>query len=150
MRTGIKMLMWGLFLACGAGLRAETATPRNAAPGSELQGSFVFDSTKKNGKTEWKLEGSSATFLTPMDIEIKNARAFYYPEDGTNVVATTAKAVVNKDTKRVETNEFITITTENSVTTATGMAWDQDLKRASLKKDVKVIYDRIGGKGLAR
>lgn len=147
MRTGIEAL---ILLACGAGLCAEPATPHHAGPGSELQGAFVFNSTKKNGKTEWKLEGSSATFLTPMDVEIKNARAFYYPEDGTNVVATTAKAVINKETKRVDTNEFVTITTENSVTTATGMAWDQDSKKASLKKDVKVIYSRDGGKGLMR
>lgn len=144
------MLACGILFAYGMGLRAETATPRNAGQGSELQGAFVFNSTKKNGKTEWKLEGSSAAFLTPNDVEIKNARAFYYPEDGTNVVATTAKAVINKETKRVETDEFVTITTENSVTTATGMAWDQASKRASLKRDVKVIYNHAGGKGLVR
>ena len=85
-----------------------------------------------------------------MDVEIKNARAFYYPEDGTNVIATTAKAIINKETRRVETDEFVTITTENSVTTATGMTWDQGSKKASLKKDVKVVYSRAGGKGLMK
>ncbi|MEJ2745028.1 MAG: LPS export ABC transporter periplasmic protein LptC [bacterium] len=150
MHTWVRLLIWGIIFVCGAGLCAEKATPHNAGPGSELQGAFVFNSTKKDGKTEWKLEGSSATFLTPMDIEIKNARAFYYPEDGTNIIATTAKAVINKETRQVETDEFVTITTENSVTTATGMAWDQASKKASLKKDVKVIYSQAGGKGLMR
>lgn len=150
MRTGIRLLIWGSLFVCGVGLCAEKATPHNTGPGSELQGAFVFNSTKKDGKAEWKLEGSSATFLTPTDIEIKNARAFYYPEDGTNVIATTAKAVIDKETKRVDTDEFVTITTANSVTTATGMAWDQATKRASLKKDVKVVYHPIGGKGLMR
>ena len=142
--------MWWILFACGMGLHAETATPHHTGPGSELQGSFIFNSTKKSGKTEWKLEGSSATFLTPMDVEIKNARAFYYPEDGTNVIATTANAIINKETRRVETDEFVTITTENSVTTATGMTWDQGSKKASLKKDVKVVYSRAGGKGLMK
>jgi LPS export ABC transporter protein LptC len=150
MRTGIRLLTCGILLAWGTGLHADKTTPLPPGAGSELQGAFVFNSTKKNGKTEWKLEGSSATFLTPTDIEIKNARAFYYPEEGTNVIATTAKAVINKETKRVETDEFVTITTENSVTTATGMAWDQASRKASLKKDVKVIYSQVGGKGLMR
>jgi hypothetical protein len=150
MRIGIRLLISGTLFAFRATAPAENATPRSESPGSELQGGFVFSSTKKSGKIEWKIEGSVATFVTPTNIEIKNARAIYYPDDGTNVVATSAKALLNKETKQVHTDEFVTIVTENSITTGTGMEWDQAAKKASLKKDVKVIYTQADGKGPMR
>ena len=150
MRTGIRMLVSGILFALGTRVHAENATPHPGSPGSELQGGFVFNSTKKNGKIEWKIEGSAATFLTPTNIAIKNVHAIYYPEDGTNVVATTSKAIINKETRQVKTDEFVTIVTENSITTGTGMEWDQAARKAALKKDVKVIYSQAGGKGIIR
>jgi hypothetical protein len=150
MRIGIRLLISGILFAFRTSVPAENATPHPGSPGSELQGGFVFSSTNKNGRIEWKIEGSAATFLTPTNIEIKNARAIYYPEDGTNVVATSAKALLNKERKLVTTDEFVTIVTENSITTGTGLEWYQASGKASLKKDVKVIYTQPGGKGLMR
>lgn len=150
MRTGIRLLISGILFAFRATAHAENAPQHPGSPGSELQGGFVFSSTKKSGKIEWKIEGSAATFLTPTNIEIKNARAIYYPDDGTNVVATTAKALLNKETKQVHTDEFVTIVTENSITTGMGMDWDQVTKKALLRRDVKVIYTHAEGKGPMR
>ncbi len=150
MRTGIRMLIWGILFALGTRLHAENATPHTGGQESELQGGFILNSTKKNGKIEWKIEGSAATFLTPMNIEIKNVHAIYYPEDGSNVVATTSQAIVNKETKQITTDEFVTIVTEHSITTGTGMEWDQAARKAVLKKDVKVIYSQPSGKGIVR
>jgi len=94
--------------------------------------------------------GSSATFLSPETIELKNVRAIFFSDDGTNTVATTDKAVLDKETRRLKTDEFVTIATENSVTTGTGMDWDHERKRGALRKDVKVIFTGTGGKGAIR
>lgn len=145
MHIPTSLVLLGVFCFLAA---AEDPTPQAHAPGSELRDGFTFNSTRKNGKVEWKVAGSSATFLTPEDIELKNVRAIFFSEDGTNTVATTDKAILNKETRRMRTDEFVTIATENSVTTGTGMDWDHELKRGTLRKDVKVIYTSVGGKGL--
>lgn len=122
------------------------ATPQ--APGSELRDGFIFNSTRKDGKTEWKVAGSAATFLTPEMIELKNVRAIFFSQDGTNTVATTDKALLDKETRRLKTDEFVTIATENSVTTGTGMDWYHNEKKGVLRNNVKVIYTGVGGKGM--
>lgn len=140
-----NLVLLGVFCTLAA---AEDSPPQAQVPGSQLRDGFTFNSTRKNGKIEWKVAGSSATFLTPEDIELKNVRAIFFSEDGTNTVATTDKAILNKETRRLKTDEFVTIATENSVTTGTGMDWDHELKKGMLRKDVKVIYTPAGGKGL--
>ncbi len=140
-----------LFLALPCTLAAAEdphAAPQE--PGSELRDGFTFNSTRKDGKIEWKVAGSSATFLSPETIELKNVRAIFFSDDGTNTVATTDKAVLDKETRRLKTDEFVTIATENSVTTGTGMDWDHERKRGALRKDVKVIFTGTGGKGAIR
>ena len=142
-RTSLMLL--GVSCALAA---TEDAPSKAQNPGSELRDGFTFNSTRKNGKIEWKVAGSSATFLTPENIELKNVRAIFFSEDGTNTVSTTDKALLNKETHRLKTDEFVTIATENSVTTGTGMDWDHDRKKGTLRKDVKVIYTQTGGKRL--
>jgi len=130
------------FLAAGTAVWAETP----AQP--ELHGGFVFTSTKKGGRLEWKVEGSSATFITPENVELEDVRAVYFADDGTKTIATTKKAMLNKETRHVDTDEFVTIITANSVITAEGMSWNQEDKKGLLKRDVKVVYTSPGGKGV--
>lgn len=122
--------------------------PTPSPPGSELRDGFTFSSTRQDGRVEWKVEGSSATFLAPTLIEIKDARAIYFSEDGTNTVATSERAILDKEKRRVSTDSFVTIVTENSVTTGTGLEWDQERKTGLLKRDAKVVYTAPEGKGL--
>ncbi len=136
-----------LCLSCALAAAGEDAQPQAKPPGSELRDGFTFNSTRKDGRIEWKVAGSSASFLTPEEIELKNVRAIFFSEDGTNTVATTDKAIFNKETHRLRTDEFVTIATENSVTTGTGMDWDHELKRGALRKNVKVIFTQTGAKG---
>lgn len=135
------MMLCGLLIACAAATADESSK-------LELRDGFVFNSTRKNGRVEWKVEGSSADFVTPINIEIKDVRAVYFGEDGNNTIATTRKAMLNKETRQVATDEFVTIVTKNSVVTATGMDWDQLHKRAILRNDVKVVYMQQGQKGI--
>lgn len=144
--------MLSLLVACSVihSACADTKETPPAGAGSELKDGFTFNSTKKDGRLEWKVEGSAASFVTPDIIEIKNARAIYYAEDGTNAVATSSKALLHKDSRRVTTDEFVTIATQNAVTTGTGLEWDQEKKQATLHKDVKVIYTYEGKGGILR
>ncbi|MCX6357986.1 MAG: LPS export ABC transporter periplasmic protein LptC [Candidatus Aureabacteria bacterium] len=115
---------------------------------STLKDGFTFNSTKKSGRTEWKVDGSAAVFLTPEIIEIKDVRATYYGDDGSTTVATTAKAILDKTTRKVTSDDLVTIVTKNAVTTGTGLAWDQEGKRGTLKKSVKVVFSQPAGKGV--
>ncbi|MCX6354404.1 MAG: LPS export ABC transporter periplasmic protein LptC [Candidatus Aureabacteria bacterium] len=142
MRTGRELLILGFIIACAALACAEEPSK------SELRDGFMFNSTKKDGRVEWKVEGSSATFVTPETVEIKDVRAVYFNEDGTNTIATTEKATLQQETRQVHTDEFVTIVTKNSVVTATGMDWDQMKKRGTLRHDVKVVYTTPKGEGI--
>ena len=82
-------------IACALAAAGEDAQPQAKPPGSELRDGFTFNSTRKDGRVEWKVAGSSASFLTPEEIELKNVRAIFFSEDGTNTVATTDKAIFN-------------------------------------------------------
>ncbi|MDD5555956.1 MAG: LPS export ABC transporter periplasmic protein LptC [bacterium] len=147
MATGARIAACAILLAAGAARGQETeATP--TPPGSELRDGFTFSSTRHDGRIEWKVEGSAATFLTPTLIEIDDARAVYYGEDGVNTVATSEKAILDKETRQVTTDRFVTIVTENSVTTGTGMDWDHEKKQGTIKKGVKVVYTAPEGKEL--
>ena len=121
-------------------------TPRGPEP--ELQGGFTFSSTKKDGRLEWKVEGSSATFVKPNLIDLRDVRAVYFPDDGTTTVATTEQALLDREKRRIKTDEFVTIVTENSVITGTGFEWDQGKRKGRLKNDVKVVYKHPEGKGI--
>ena len=143
------VLVYGIVL-CAWRAYAQEATPSPSGPVPELKDGFTLSSTQKSGKLEWKVDGSSGVFLTPNIIEMKDVRAVYYPEDGTNVVATTARAILNQETRQVTTDEFVTIVTETSVTTGTGLDWDNMKKRGTLKKNVKVVYTAAQGKGLLK
>jgi LPS export ABC transporter protein LptC len=132
----------------GTAVWSQKTEPTARPPGIEVHDKFTVNSTRKDGRVEWKLEGSTANFLTPTLIEIKDVHAIYFAEDGTNTVATTEKALLDKEKKRVTTDAFVTIVTENSVTTGTGLDWDQETKKGSLKRDVKVVYTTPEGKGI--
>jgi LPS export ABC transporter protein LptC len=123
---------------------------KNYSSESELHGGFTFNSTRKDGTIEWKVEGSSATFLSPVLVEIKDVRAIYFAKDGSSMIATTEKAILNKETRKITTDEFVTIATDNSVTTGTGLDWDQEGKKGQLRKKVKVVYTHPEGKGLLK
>ena len=146
--TRLKFALWGLFLAAAPIVFAREPTPTPKGPEPELHGGFIFSSTRKDGSVEWKVQGNSATFLKPNLIELKDVRAIYLAEDGTNTVATTEKALLDKEEHHIKTDDFVTIVTQNSVITGTGFEWDQEKKKGSLKSDVKVVYKQPEGKGL--
>lgn len=144
----LRIALAGVLFSCGAAALGQSPTPTPDVPSSELPGSFSLTSTRKDGKLEWKVEGTSASFLTPEIIELTNVNATNYEEDGRSTIATTSKAVVNKETRQITTDEFVTIVTEDSVTTAIGLYWDQKQQKGHFKKDVKVIYTQSQGTGL--
>jgi LPS export ABC transporter protein LptC len=139
-----------LVVLLAAACRAAGGEPPSGETDSKLQGGFTFNSTRKNGTIEWKIEGSAATFITPTDVELQDVRAVYFAEDGTTTVATTEKAVLNRETREVTTDKFVTIVTKNAVTTGTGFDWDQEHRKGAMKKDVKVIYSNPDRKELLR
>lgn len=147
-RIKISIALWGTLFACAALTFGQDPTPTPGSPGSELHGSFTFSSTRKDGRVDWKIDGSSASFITPELIEFKDVRAIFFAEDGTTTVATSEMALLDKESRRITTDKFVTIVTENSITTGTGLDWNQENKRGVLKKDVKVVYTHPEGKGL--
>ncbi len=146
--TRLKFALWGLILTAASIVFARELIPTPKGPEPELHGGFTFSSTRKDGRVEWKVQGKSATFLKSNLIELKDVRAIYFAEDGTNTVATTEKALLDKEERHIKTDDFVTIVTENSVITGTGFEWDQKKKKGSLKSDVKAVYKQLEGKGL--
>jgi lipopolysaccharide export system protein LptC len=144
----VKCAFSFMLLAGATALLAQDPEPAKKGPEPQLRGGFIFNSTRKDGKIEWKVEGSSATFVKPNLIDLRNVRAIHFADDGTSTVATTEKALLDKEKRFISTNEFVTIVTENSVITGTGFEMDQENRKGCLKKDVKVIYKHPEGKGL--
>lgn len=126
------------------------ALPGADVPETEVSGGFKLSAMKKNGEPEWKIDGNSATFISPTLIEVNDLRAVYFADEGNTVVATTEKARINKEEEWVKTDKFVTIVTRNSVTTGTGLEWDIGKKRIRMFKNVRMVYTDPDEKGLMR
>lgn len=143
----LVILLAGLFPAGPAIASGPTPTP--VPPAQEVTGGFVRYIPDSEGDYEWKLEGDTASFLSPVRLAVTRLTATaLVPRHGDltieadRMLYSTESRVARDDQARV------IVRREQSVLTGRGYLWTPARQQIRIYEDVRLLIREEGGGGM--
>lgn len=105
---------------------------------SELKEGFSITDIDESGEKKWEMIGESANFISETEIEMFDVRAFIYKKGKGDTLVTTDKAVFNRKTKVIHSDQFVTVVGKDMIITGIGLLWKPKEKKIMILSDVKM------------
>ncbi len=148
----MKLALFSLFLAGLLPVRtagASEASPTPAPPAQEVTGGFVRYIPDSEGNYEWKMEGETVRFLSPLQLAVTRLTATALSPslgdltiEAENMLYSTDTRIARDDTARV------VVRRENSVLSGRGYLWTPSRQQIRIFEDVRLLIREEGGGGL--
>lgn len=123
------------------------STPR--PPAQEMSGGFVRYIPNREGDYEWKLEGESVTFLSPVSLEITRLTATALSPRLEGLTIEAGKMLYFTDSGIARNEEArISVRRENMVLTGKGYLWTPQDQEIRVFEDVRFLIKEGGKEGL--
>ncbi len=142
-----SLLLAGLLPVRTAG--ASEASPSPVPPAQEVTGGFVRYIPDSEGNYEWKMEGETASFLSPVQLAVTRLTATALAPrlggltiEADNMLYSTDSRIARDDSARV------VVRREDSVLTGRGYLWTPSLQQIRIFEDVRLLIREEGGGGL--
>lgn len=105
-----------------------------------MKDGVVFSEIADNGRKRWEVRGANAEALDIEHIRIYNVNATFITDDGRKITLLTDYADINRVTREIKTDQYVTIISGDNVMTGTGMVIDTaNKKKFSILQDVQII-----------
>ena len=124
-----------------------TPTPR--PPTQAVSGGFVRYIPNREGDYEWKMEGETATSLSPVSLEIISLTATALSPRLEGLTIQSTRVVYFTDSGvAVDEEARIDVRRENMVLTGKGFLWTPERRRIRVLEDVRLLIKEGGKSGL--
>jgi hypothetical protein len=124
-------------------------SPTPGIPAQEVSGGFIRYIPNREGDYEWKMEGESVTFLSPVSLEINLLTATALDPQLEGLIIEAAKVHYFTDSGIARNGEArITVRRENMVLTGKGFLWTPQNRQIRVFEDVRLLIKEGGGGGL--
>ncbi len=144
-----------LFIILLAGLVAVrpsavlAAGPTPAPPAQEVTGGFVRFIPDSEGNYEWKMEGETVSFLSPVQLAVTRLTATALAPRLGDLTIEAARMLYSTDTRIARDDEArVTVRRENSVLTGRGYLWTPARQQIRIFEDVRLLIREEGEGGL--
>lgn len=141
------LLLTGLLPSRPAG--ASEVAPTPAPPAQEVTGGFVRYIPDSEGDYEWKMEGETVRFLSPVQLEVTRLTATALAPrlgdltiEAARMLYSTGSGIASDDTARV------VVRRDNSVLTGKGYLWTPANRQIRIFEDVRLLIREEGGGGM--
>jgi len=103
----------------------------------------TFSEIEDSGQKRWEVRGSRAEAIDLDHIRIYDVNATFLTDDGRKVIMFSKYVDMNRLTREIKTDQYVTIMSEDNIMTGTGMRISTDdnqkMKKFTILNDVQIL-----------